>query len=354
MWGMSWETAAARIGCLQTSRKRGGPGAVPGHGGMAAHFRFALAIGVIILMQTAVSMGASAQNGAGILGGDGTDQDGSGHGRFMNATSWGYQLQGVEPTVLAATPYDVLVIDYSRDGSAEEAFVPQDLDLLKHKLDGERRVVLAYLSIGEAEDYRFYWDPRWSQRPPKWLGEENPDWQGNYAVRYWDRDWQGLIFGGAGAYLDRIINAGFDGVYLDRIDAFDEPLPELPPKARMAAMSAFVQALAAYARDKRPGFIVVAQNGEELLADQAYRNAIDGLGKEDLFFGIDGDAIPNAKADIRASLTPIEALLAAGKRAFLVEYLTRADQIKLVRNNAAMLGMPVFIADRELDHARSR
>ncbi len=268
------------------------------------------------------------------------------------ATSWGYQLQSIEPTVLTATPYDVLVIDYASDG--DEPFSKRELAELKHKLDGRQRLVLAYLSIGEAEDYRFYWNARWSSRPPAWLKAENPDWPGNYPVRFWDRDWQGLMYGGPGAYLDRIIAAGFDGVYLDRIDAFDTPDTDESRPARMADMSNFVQSLARYARAASPGFVVVAQNGEELLADPAYRNTIDGLGKEDLFFGIDGDGVPNAKADIRASLTPIESLIASGKPVFLVEYLTNPGQIELVRRNAAEVGMPVFIGDRELNHAQSR
>ena len=50
-------------------------------------------------------------------------------------------------------------------------------------------------------------------------------------------------------------------------------------------MIAFVQALAARARALKPGFLIVPQNAEELLTDQAYRAVIDGLGKEDLLFG---------------------------------------------------------------------
>lgn len=268
------------------------------------------------------------------------------------AKTWGYQLQAVEPTVLAAAPYDVLVIDYSIDGT--EPLSPNELALLAHKHDGQRRIVLCYLSVGEAEDYRFYWNLRWATKPPGWLGKENAEWPGNYAVRYWDRDWQGIIFGGSGAYVDRAISAGFDGIYLDRVDAFDRADPELNLPHRVAAMSQFVQSIASYARAKSPGFLIVAQNGEELLADKAYREAIDGLAKEDLFYGIDGDGVPNAKADIRASLTPIEEFIATGKPVFLVEYLTEAKQIDLVRGNAEQIGMPLFIADRELDHAQSR
>ncbi len=46
---------------------------------------------------------------------------------------------------------------------------------------------------------------------------ENPNWPGNYKVRYWDPEWQAIIF----EYEDKILNAGFDGVYLNIIDAFE-------------------------------------------------------------------------------------------------------------------------------------
>ncbi len=81
--------------------------------------------------------------------------------------------------------------------------------------------MICYMSIGEAEDYRWYWEGSWEQDPPSWLGPENPDWPGNYLVRYWDSGWQSIIYGNDDAYLDRIMDAGFDGVYLDKIDSFE-------------------------------------------------------------------------------------------------------------------------------------
>lgn len=309
--------------------------------------RSMIIIGVLILIQPMI---LSAVNAGALTGGPGLTLEQS-RDLLSGARSWGYQLQNVEPTVLAATPYDVLVIDFA---SNDHELTEQEIAELRRKRDGTRRIVLAYLSIGEAEDYRFYWNARWSTKPPSWLGPENADWPGNYAVRYWDRDWQGLIFGGPGAYLDRIIAEGFDGVYLDRVDAFDAPDAEMSRPARMTEMITFVRALARYAHAAKPSFLILAQNGEELLADKGYRETIDGLGKEDLFFGIDGDGVPNAKADVRASLTPLEAFLSAGKPVFLVEYLTDRRQIGTVQRSAAELGMPLFIADRELNHAQSR
>ena len=304
-------------------------------------------IGTLILIQPMI---LGAMNAGAPAGGFGITIE-QARDLLSAAKSWGYQLQNVEPTVLAATPYDVLVIDYASNG---HALTEQEIAELRHKRDGTRRIVLAYLSVGEAEDYRFYWNARWSTKPPSWLGPENADWPGNYHVRYWDRDWQGLIFGGPGAYLDRIIAEGFDGVYLDRVDAFDVPDAEMSRPARMTEMINFVRALEVYAHAAKPSLLILAQNGEELLDDKSYRDTLDGLGKEDLFFGIDGDGVPNARADVRASLTPIEAFLASGKPVFLVEYLTDRQQIETVQKSAAELGVPLFIADRELNHAQSR
>ena len=77
------------------------------------------------------------------------------------------------------------------------------------------------MSIGEAEDYRYYWQSEWNSNPPSWLDNEDPNWPGNYFVQYWNESWQNIIFGSDESYLDKIINTGFDGVYLDIIDAFE-------------------------------------------------------------------------------------------------------------------------------------
>ncbi|MBN1416053.1 MAG: endo alpha-1,4 polygalactosaminidase [Bacteroidales bacterium] len=119
---------------------------------------------------------------------------------------------------LAATSYDVLIMDYFYNA---EEFTPDEIEQLKTKNNGGHRLVIAYMSIGEAEDYRYYWNPVWNSDPPSWLKGENPDWEGNYKVAYWDPGWQRIIFGNPDAYLNKIIDKGFDGVYLDIIDAFE-------------------------------------------------------------------------------------------------------------------------------------
>lgn len=118
---------------------------------------------------------------------------------------------------ITATNYDVLVMDLY---FGNDAFTKEEVKQLRHKADGGSRLVLCYLSIGEAEDYRPYWQPEWDENPPEWLLEENPNWAGNYRVRYWDEEWQNIISGNTDSYLEAILHAGFDGVYLDLVDAF--------------------------------------------------------------------------------------------------------------------------------------
>lgn len=118
---------------------------------------------------------------------------------------------------VSATDYDLIIMDCFFN---ESEYTVEDITQLKTKQNGGKRLVISYMSIGEAEDYRFYWQTEWNAHPPEWLEKENPDWEGNYKVKYWYEGWQNIICG-SDSYLQKILDAGFDGVYLDIIDAFE-------------------------------------------------------------------------------------------------------------------------------------
>ncbi|MDQ1296161.1 MAG: hypothetical protein QG611_139, partial [Bacteroidota bacterium] len=120
---------------------------------------------------------------------------------------------------VTSTNYDLLIMDFFFQDGTE--FTATEINRLKSKSNGGKRLVISYMSIGEAEDYRYYWQSGWSSKKPSWIDRENPDWEGNYKVKYWEEGWQNIIFGNEDSYLRKIINAGFDGVYLDIIDAFE-------------------------------------------------------------------------------------------------------------------------------------
>ncbi len=121
---------------------------------------------------------------------------------------------------IIATNYDLLIIDFFF-GDDNQEFTVTEVEQLKQKANGGTRLLISYMSIGEAEDYRYYWNESWTVGSPEWIEAENSEWEGNYKVQYWNSEWQSIIFGDENAYLDKIINAGFDGVYLDIIEGFE-------------------------------------------------------------------------------------------------------------------------------------
>ena len=273
--------------------------------------------------------------------------------------SWGYQLSNVEPAEIAASGFDAVVIDYARDGTQANALTATDIERMKVKLDGSRRVVLAYLSIGEAEQYRYYWNTRWNWLwgwyakffGPQWLGAENRDWRGNFAVRYWMDEWQTLICGPGNSYLGRIIAAGFDGVWLDKVDTAFEPIAATN-KTAADDMVTFVARIAARARLERPGFLIIPQNGEELLVNPQYRTLIDGMGAESLLYGDPDEKKPTAP-DVQSKRLPLlSSLVSDGKPVLAVEYLDDASTIAATRQRLQQLGFTPHFADRNLDHLR--
>lgn len=235
---------------------------------------------------------------------------------------------------------DWLILDTAF--SSDEDWQPQDLAALHAR----GQTVLAYFSIGEAENYRRYWQPGWARHKPAWLLSENPNWHGNYRVRYWQADWQALIL----ARLDELLQAGFDGMYLDIVDGFEffergqegRHNPETGRSYR-ADMMAWVQRLAQYARQRKPGFLVIPQNGEDLLVDAGYRASIDGIGIEDLFTDGDKQQPKNHSADNLALLRLLQP-----KPVLLTEYPTQPKLQQQVRQRASQAGLIWLITDREL------
>lgn len=258
---------------------------------------------------------------------------------LATATPWLYQLQNPVPAQIAASGFTAAVIDYSRDGSDARRLRPADLRLL-HRA-GMR--VLAYLSIGEAENYRFYWRPAWlAGEAPAWLGRVDPDWPGNYKVRFWDTAWRDDV---VRPYLDRILRQGFDGVYLDIIDAFDywaspasygaggEVFQPGDPRGDEAdsahRMIRLVSWIASYGRKHSPkgrGFLVFPQNGEDIVRyDRGgrYRRAISGIGVESLFYE---STQLQSQADTAYRLSFLRRIQSWGKRVMCVDYVDTGDR----------------------------
>ena len=261
---------------------------------------------------------------------------------------------------LAECGRDWIVIDASFDGSDSGAWSKEEIQAIRRGKAG--RKVLAYLSIGEAEEYRPYWKAAWDAdrngKPdpaaPGFLLAENPDWEGNYKVRYWQDAWQRIILHA----LDRIMAQGFDGVYLDIVDAFEAF--EYDPRQRnwtdhrrngqtgrsfRQDMVAWVERIAQHARRTQPGFLVVPQNGAQLLENSDFLNTINAIGIEDLF--TDGDR-PQARDHVAFTLALLARMASARRPVLVIEYGRQANARSRSIEGARRNGFLLLVTDRDL------
>ncbi|WP_342431212.1 hypothetical protein [Neobacillus sp. FSL H8-0543] len=206
--------------------------------------------------------------------GDPTDIDGV-KALYGDEWDWWWRQAGLNVNdgrktwleALRNSDYDVIYIDsfYNHRAFPENQtpLTKEEIDSLKVKSDGGRRQVIAYLSIGSAEQNRWYAQDEWTMADPNNPNtprsmkagtttgsgasrvytpaeEGTPTWLafgygGNYTeeaiVQWWDPAWRDIIINGDGQYnhkttgdntssIDRIINQGFDGVYLDNVGVY--------------------------------------------------------------------------------------------------------------------------------------
>lgn len=309
----------------------------------------------------------------------------------VSVNGWGYQLQGpggsaLLPGPLAVAPHDLLVIDFSRSGDEASKFTAQEVDDIRNSAlggNGERKVVAAYLSIGEASEFRTYWDPAWTTNglasgaltglAPSWLGPTNPNWPESRKVRYWESGWQAIVFNGSGTgWLDQIVTQGFDAAYLDIVDAYYFWAVEVAPGDREAGdpsdgdekdaagrMIDFIVALTTHARVTNPQFFVIPQNGAFILdaleeedpsRKAAYLNAIGGIAVEDTYFvgGLDENNPLDPDVDKIAILQ--QDFLGNGKPVFAVDYVNTQPLIDDFVDRARSDGFTPYPApSRDLD-----
>ncbi|MFO0547883.1 MAG: endo alpha-1,4 polygalactosaminidase [Polyangiaceae bacterium] len=251
------------------------------------------------------------------------------------------------------------------------------------------KLVFAYIDVGQAEDYRTYWQPDWQIGDPDWITAVDPDgWEGNYPCAYWRPEWK-AIWLGAGGYMDQILAAGFDGVYLDWIEAYSDENVLAAAAAdgvdAKAEMLKWIGEIGDYGRARDPRFLVIAQNAAELALEPGYSSLVDAIAQEQVWFdgAADNDPpgdcpLPATEADVDTaayadSLSPgcrqtyddypdstlhvstesyLDALAAAEARGlliFTVDYALEPDHVDHVYREARERGFVPFAGSRALN-----
>ncbi|PRY26555.1 cysteinyl-tRNA synthetase [Aliiruegeria haliotis] len=275
-----------------------------------------------------------------------------------NAQTWLYHLGDIDTArarKIGTTNADLVVSEWASYAAGETPYTLTDLNRMR---GGDSKKIVSYLSIGEAETYRYYWQDSWDDTPPAWVDDANPEWIDNVKVRYWQADWQEIVFD----YGRRIVDGGFDGLYLDIISAYEywedkAPNSGIDYRGEMAEFVARLDAqMDAYLAKVAPGrdFVIIGQNGLELIEDATYLDAIDGVAKEDLRFyyeyGRAQDFAPVAEDEYDYHLRLLKQAEASGKAGFVVEYVPDRDvagAASRLREEAKALGMadlPLYVA----------
>ncbi len=254
---------------------------------------------------------------------DDTDQKSPPEPRTTTATTENPQLVEVrhrlylidvnldEDTVdlIAESDHDMVVLDFI-PSERENTGYPMAQVVARLQQAAHPKLGLAYIDIGEAEEYRTYWQDGWLPGDPDWVVGTNPDgWEGNFPVAFWHDEWR-EIWLAEGGHIEAIVAAGFDGVYLDWVEAYsDERVAEMATGKGLdarAEMVSWVTDIAEEARSSRPGFIVIAQNAAELADDDDYLSAIDAIAQEQVWFDGVADNDPPGDCPLPATDDDIE------------------------------------------------
>ncbi len=289
---------------------------------------------------------------------------------------------------IVASTYDMVVLDFVPSEEYNTDFPMVDVVARLHNAS-HPKLVIAYIDIGQAEDYRTYWRPGWEIGDPEWIVAGDPDgWEGNYPVAYWYDEYQEIWLGPDG-YLQAIVDAGFDGVYLDWVEAYsDEDVIDMAESEDLdpvQEMIWWVGDIADYVRAQNPAFIVIGQNAAELAEYDEYVQIIDAIAQEQVWFdgGVDNDPpgdcpLPRTEADVDAAAYR-DSLSAACRRQydqypestlhvssewylhfltlaqgrgliiFTVDYALDPENIAWVYETSRDLGFIPFVSNRALD-----
>ncbi len=216
----------------------------------------------------------------------------------LEAESWAIQQTQIRTEEIAQSDADLVVIDITSDGNAANEFEAADLAMMR---DNDKQII-ASLSVGKAEPWREYWNGQWEEprqspcyelrfdtRKREWrrentcpkgniglVGNKDPLWDGELVARYSDPRWYDDVLE---SYLDKILAAGFDGVYLTNTDVFENRgRSSITKRIYAREMQDLILRVARYARSKAGSdFVIIVEDGDRLLAASKDRGLNKGL-----------------------------------------------------------------------------
>ena len=225
--------------------------------------------------------------------------------RLRDVRFWTYNIQDVNTSrqrnELVGSHFDMYVLEpvVTEKGMSgfDIARLVRDIRNYNIKHYNKNPIILAYIDIGQAEDWRWYWKSGWRVGNPSWIVATDPDgWSGNYPVAYWYQQWQDIVIYGYNgrSHVEESLKAGFDGIYMDWVEAFADTRVAARASNEgvnpVDAMFEFIDRIRNYARTgssrKKADYLVVAQNASDLYQEnpQKYEKVIDAIACEAIWY----------------------------------------------------------------------
>ncbi len=108
--------------------------------------------------------------------------------------------------------YDIVVIDPFFHH--EKPYSKEDVESLKFKKNGAKRLIFAKINVSEADQDDYYWQDDWEIEKTPWLARASFTDKNAVITQYWNNTWRHLN----GLYFKGIVESGYDGAFLTGIE----------------------------------------------------------------------------------------------------------------------------------------
>ena len=108
--------------------------------------------------------------------------------------------------------YDIVVIEpFFRH---KTPLSKEDVESLKFKKNGAKRLIFAKMNVSEANRDDYYWKENWQIDKTPWLARASFTDSNSVITEYWNENWKKI----SGLYFKGIVDSGYDGAFLTGIE----------------------------------------------------------------------------------------------------------------------------------------
>lgn len=209
----------------------------------------------------------------------------------------------------------------------------------------DKVILIAYVSLGEAETYRSYWS---KIKDKTWVIGENADWKGNYYVDIRSDEWRNIIINDV---IPSLLAKGFKGIFMDTLDTATMLETDSPEKynGANAAMINFVKEI----REKNHDIYILSNNGFLILGGIA--QFLDAAAAEDVNMMVDFENGGYKRVPRDESEYKIRALELVKNNlnipVFVIDYVSSGDieTIKECKDKMVKKGFKPYVAEKDLN-----